>query len=229
MRKISISAIVAISLLSTCTNLSAEGLGVNFQLTGTSNYMLRGLTQSNDKAAVFGDITVSYDNFFAGVWASNVDFENLGVSDADIEIDYYAGYANSFKDFSLVALYAKYTYPGSDYIDDLDELKFNLSYAFDKITIGTKYEIGIWNESHSDKLDYIEGYTSYDFGLANLNLSAGSYEDIGDNYMIGLSKEGIFAGQDVKFNVNYVNFEADNKGYPFDDDDTIYAEVIFSF
>ena len=229
MKKISLSAFLAMSILGSCTTLSADELGFNAQITGASNYVLRGITQSDDKAAVFGDFFLTYGNFFTGIWASNVSFEDIGVTDANIEVDYYAGYANAINNFAFSAVYAKYTYPGSEMIDDLDELKLDLSYTMDKLTIGGKYEMGIWNESDSDKLDYIEGYASYNFGPANLNLSAGSFEDIGDNYMIGVSKAGKFEDMDLEFNLNYVNFESDNKGYPFEDDDKIYAEVVFTF
>jgi len=223
MKKLSLSAALAISLLGSCTSLSADDLGVNFQLTGTSNYMLRGLSLSNDKAAVYGDVIVSYGNFFAGVWASNVEFE--GVDDTDAEVDFYAGYANSFYDLSVVAVYARYTY-GSDIIADSDDLKFDVSYPFGKATVGGKYEIATWNENDEPKNNYVEGYVMYDFDYAVASVSAGSWENTGDNYMIGLSKAGKFANQDVEFKVRYVSYDSDDK---ISDNDTLFADVIFTF
>jgi len=226
MKKISLSAIVAISILSACTNASANEVGVSFQLTGTSNYMLRGLSLSNDKAAVFGDITIGYGNFFGGIWASNVEFE--GVTDTDAEIDFYAGYANSFYDLSVSAVYARYTY-GSELVDDSDDLKFDISYPFGKVTLGGKYEIATWNENdEAEKNDYVEGYVGYDFGVATATVSVGSWENTGDNYMLALSKSGKFAEQDVEFKVRYVRFNSEDETVN-PDDDTLFADVIFSF
>jgi len=229
MKKTTFCSIVAASIIGLTPYAQAEELGINAQVTGTSNYMLRGVTQTSKKGALFADVTASYGNFFAGIWASNVDFSSVGVNDADTEIDYYAGYANAIGDFAFMGAYAKYTYPGSDMLDDFDELKFDLSYSFDKLTLGAKYETAIWNENDNKKLTYKEAYSAYDFGLATFNLSAGSYEDIGDNVTVGLSKAGTFAKQNVELRFNYSKFNSANKGQPFKDDNNLWGEIIFSF
>lgn len=228
MKKINLCSVALIGAMGLFSNVSANEVGVNFQLTGTSDYVLRGVSQTSDKAAVFGDVTVSYANFFAGIWAANVDFSKFGVTDADTEVDYYAGYANEFKNFEYSAAYARYTYPGSKNIDDIDELKFDLGYRYDKFKIGGKYEIGTWNENKNAKLDYVEGYASYDFDILTLGLAAGSYEKVGDNITLALSKAGEFAGQNVEFRVKYSDFNADSKG-AYEDEKNLFAEVVFTF
>ena len=44
--------------------------------------------------------------------------------------------------------------------------------------------------------------------------------------MIGLSKAGKFANQDVEFKVRYVSYDSDDK---ISDNDTLFADVIFTF
>lgn len=228
MKKINLCSITLIGTLGLFSNVSADEVGVNFQLTGTSDYVLRGVSQTSDKAAVFGDVTVSYKNFYIGAWASNVDFSKFGITDADTEIDYYIGYANEFKNFEYSATYARYTYPGSKNIDNIDELKLDLGYNFDKLKIGAKYEIGTWNENDNPKLDYKEVYTKYNFDILTIGLSAGSYEKVGDNITVALSKAGEFAGQDVEFRVKFSDFNADSKG-GYEDEKNLFAEVVFTF
>lgn len=74
--------------------------------------------------------------FYAGVWASTIDF---GPSVATTEVDLYAGIKQSFNgvDFDLGAIY--YIYPGaSDQGAELDyvELKFGIATSIEKFGIG---------------------------------------------------------------------------------------------
>ena len=75
----------------------------------TSNYIWRGLTQTENEAAVQGGIDYAADNgFYAGTWASNV---NYGAGDVySYEHDVYAGYAFSTGDISWDVGYLYYNY-----------------------------------------------------------------------------------------------------------------------
>ena len=56
MKKINLCSAALIGAMGLFSNVSANEVGVNFQLTGTSDYVLRGVSQTSDKAAVFGDV-----------------------------------------------------------------------------------------------------------------------------------------------------------------------------
>ena len=75
----------------------------------TSNYIWRGLTQTENEAAVQGGIDYAADNgFYVGTWASNV---NYGAGDVySYEHDVYAGYAFSTGDISWDVGYLYYNY-----------------------------------------------------------------------------------------------------------------------
>lgn len=78
----------------------------------TSNYLWRGVSQTQDKAAVQGGLDYSHQSgFYAGSWASNVDF-NDGTS---YELDLYAGFSTDLgQDISIDAGYLYYGYPDAD-------------------------------------------------------------------------------------------------------------------
>jgi uncharacterized protein (TIGR02001 family) len=115
----------------------------SFGITGTSDYVFRGYTQTDGDPTIQGTINVGYGIFYAGVWASGLDFgggaDGFG-SDAEIEADWYAGikptWGKATFDFGVIY----YTYPGaSDSITELDyvELKAGVSgQIFDKLTGG---------------------------------------------------------------------------------------------
>lgn len=58
-----------------------------------SNYLFRGVTQTDDGAAVQGGFDFEHESgFYTGTWLSNVDFGGK----EDVEVDLYAGYRGEF-------------------------------------------------------------------------------------------------------------------------------------
>lgn len=92
----------------------------------TTDYVFRGFTQTDENAAVQGGFDVGCSIFYAGVWASNLDFggdqqQNGTLVDfANIEIDYYAG--------------VKATIPGTPVEVDLGAIYYTYPNAFDDRT-----------------------------------------------------------------------------------------------
>jgi len=85
-----------------------------------SNYIFRGVTQTDDQAAIQGGIDYQYrGGLYAGTWVSNVD----GPQGRGYEQDWYIGY--SFKTEPVIwdVGYKLYTYPS------LDDLNFGELYA----------------------------------------------------------------------------------------------------
>jgi len=71
---------------------------LGFGVAGTSDYVSRGITQSNSKPAVQGYIEPSYGIAYVNVWSSNVDF---GEDFRGAEIDVAGGLRPKFGDLSL--------------------------------------------------------------------------------------------------------------------------------
>jgi uncharacterized protein (TIGR02001 family) len=108
----------------------------SFSVTGTSDYVFRGQTQSYGEPALQGAINMGYGIFYAGAWASSVDFggggcilgdPDLGCTgqDAQVEIDYYAGIKPTWgpATFDFGVIY--YAYPGARDDDaELDYVEF---------------------------------------------------------------------------------------------------------
>jgi len=66
------AAVPATALMSLSANAAVEA-----NIGATSNYVWRGVTQTNDAVAVQGGIDYRHEvGFYAGTWASNVDFGN---------------------------------------------------------------------------------------------------------------------------------------------------------
>jgi uncharacterized protein (TIGR02001 family) len=112
-----------VALVSLSGAALAEEFSWSATATGTSDYVFRGISQSDNDPAIQGSVGVAYGMFYAGVWASSIDF----APDADIEVDYYAGFKPTWGPVTFDFGVIYYDYPG--FTDDADilELKAGVS------------------------------------------------------------------------------------------------------
>jgi uncharacterized protein (TIGR02001 family) len=88
----------------------------SFNIGATSDYVFRGISQSDNDPALQGGADVSWGIIYAGVWASMVDFG--GVPPANAEVDWYGGIRPTWNsplgtinlDFGVIY----YSYPGAN-------------------------------------------------------------------------------------------------------------------
>ncbi|MGD8932676.1 MAG: TorF family putative porin, partial [Chromatiales bacterium] len=100
----------SIALLGLSSTAFAE---VSMNLGVTSNYVWRGVTQTDDKPAISGGVDWSGDSgLYAGAWASNVDFGSC--CETTYELDLYGGYKGEISDFGYDAGLIYYTYDPDD-------------------------------------------------------------------------------------------------------------------
>jgi uncharacterized protein (TIGR02001 family) len=115
-----------------------SGFDVAFGLAGTSDYVSRGITQSDSRPAIQGYIEPSFfgGEAYLNVWSSNVDF---GDDFRGAEIDLTAGIRPKLGDLSLNLGYVHYYYaPGSvspSYGEFFGKADYNVT---DKFIIGTR-------------------------------------------------------------------------------------------
>lgn len=87
-------------------------IDVAFGVAGVSDYVFRGLSQSKSDPAIQGYAELQAYGFYAGVWASSVNFNQVGFSDPSSEVDFYAGYRTTLGPVSLDVGGLYYWYPG---------------------------------------------------------------------------------------------------------------------
>ncbi|MBI1301507.1 MAG: porin [Alphaproteobacteria bacterium] len=123
---------------------AAQADSSGFDFTGNAalvtEYVFRGITQSDEGPAVQGGFDASHESgLYAGVWGSSVDF-NDG-DEASAEVDVYAGYSGTFKglNYDIGAIY--YAYPGADSSLDYDfwEAALAVGYDFDLFSASASF------------------------------------------------------------------------------------------
>jgi len=214
MKKITLSLIAAIvvntGLYAEDTKASDIELSANVALT--SNYVWRGMTQSDNSPAIQGGFDVAYEGAYVGVWGSNVDFN----SEASVEIDIYIGYANDIAGITYDVNYCQYTYPGESDEANFGEASLTLGYDFDVVALSAKYYVGVttnkfnpengWEVGASVPLpmDISIDATFGDYGN-NTNSTDGEY------YLIGATKS--FEKFDISLAYTGMNYDDKTAGH----------------
>jgi len=122
----------------------------SFNIAGTSDYVFRGVSQSDNDPVPQGGIDLSYGMIYLGGWASGLDFGGTAVPgdglDAQTEIDWYGGIRPTWQspfgpmDLDFGVIY--YTYPAAtDFLAELDYVEGKIGYSWSplhpKLTTGT--------------------------------------------------------------------------------------------
>ena len=216
------------------TLLAASGLAhAEWSASGnvaiTSDYKFRGISQSDESAAVQGGVDLEHSSgFYIGTWGSSVDFgsDNDTGSFGTLELDVYAGYGADIgdTDFSYDVSVLYYAYPGDTVDPEGDYWEVAGSIGWKDLTVGVNYSDDYYAET--DEFWYL--YAQYSYGLPyeislDLHVGYNMLEDDGgflsndeDTYIdfsVGLTKS--FLGLD--FTIAYVGTDLDEEDY-FDTD-----------
>lgn len=205
------------------TVLAAAGTSSHADLSAnvalTTDYVWRGVSQTDNSPALQGGVDWSTSGFYAGVWASNVDFGSG--NDADYELDwYFGGEATTASGWTIGAGFIQYYYPGSDDADRMDEASISIGYGPFSAAYNFNMDLG-----GVDAPDYIE--VALDFtiiGDVGLTLHAGGWDNADNDmdYKIALSKE--FSGVGVELAATGTDLQC---GDPCDDIVALTASMEF--
>lgn len=112
----------------------ARAQDVSWNAAVTSDYVFRGVSQTQENPAVSTGVDLTKGAFYAGAWASNVDFGD----DADAEVDLYGGWRPEVAGWALDLGGVAYLYTGQPDGADYDyvELKAAASLAVGPVTLG---------------------------------------------------------------------------------------------
>jgi uncharacterized protein (TIGR02001 family) len=143
------SVVVGLATFSLSATVCAD---VSGSLTVTSDYLSRGVTQTDNRPAVQGSIDLfNDDGLYAGAWVSNV----AGGS----EVDLYAGLAGSQGEVGYDVGVVGYIYPNSD---DADYTELYAALDFAAFSVGVQYTVGSKVEDTNQANEkFIEGDLYY--------------------------------------------------------------------
>ena len=174
--------------------------GVSANVSFTSDYIWRGMTQTDGPALQGGFDFESESGFYAGIWGSNVNFNNGNGQ----ELDYYAGYG-----FSLGELGVDVGYIVFDYPDSSPDLKF------EEIYLG--FSLGDFGLTYASGQDEAPDYLEFSYSVGDFSVAYGEYDDYGENLTIGY---GFACGQ---FDCSFGYYDFSDDGYGADEDGIFFS------
>ena len=142
----------------------------SFAITGTSDYVFRGISQTDNDPTIQGSLNVGYGIFYAGVWGSGLDFDAI-FNDAETEVDFYAGIKPTWGPLTFDFGVIYYAYPGEGYIApvvgaDLEyvEAKAGVSGSpFTNATVGATVYYSDDSFGSTGEVWTVEGTAAYTF------------------------------------------------------------------
>ena len=173
---------------------------VSANVSIASDYIWRGMTQSDGPAIQGGFDYAAENGFYAGIWGSNVNFND----GAGSELDYYFGYGFDAGSIGVDIGYLAYDYPKNETGLDFEEIYVGLSMG----DLGLLFAMG---------QDGAPDYTEVSYGIGAVSLSYGQYDDYGDN--LGISYGFGCGSYDCA--LTYSDFSDD--GYGGDEDALVFS------
>jgi uncharacterized protein (TIGR02001 family) len=173
---------------------------VSANVTFSSDYIWRGMTQTDGPAMSGGFDFESENGFYAGIWGSNVNFND----GAGSELDYYFGYGFEVGNVGIDLGYVAFDYPQNSTGLDFEEIVIGLSMG----DLGLTFALG---------QDSAPDYTEISYAFGDVGLSYGEYDDYGNNF--GISYD--FECGTYDCGIGYSDF-SDN-GYGADEDALVFS------
>jgi len=130
---------LACTVLLSATISPAQSADLSGYVVLTSDYVWRGVTQSDGDPAIQLGGDVAFDSgIYVGLWGSTVDINNGGDRQRDNELTYYLGYSHDIATrWSLGTSVVVYTYPGQTGVVD---------YNYEEVMLTANYDDRLWFE-----------------------------------------------------------------------------------
>jgi len=173
---------------------------VSANVSFASDYIWRGMTQSDGPAIQGGFDYEAESGFYAGIWGSNVNFND----GAGSELDYYFGYGFELGGVGVDLGYVAFDYPDNTEGLDFEEIVVGLSYG----DLGLTFALG---------QDGAPDYTEVSYSLAGVDFAYGEYDEYGNNFIISKG----FACGSYDCAVAYTDFS--DEGYGADEDALVFS------
>ncbi len=199
------ASVIAAAALLALPGLPAFAQSVSGNVTLSSDYVFRGVTQTDGDPAIQAGIDLDEGAFYAGAWVSNVDFGD----DTDFELDLYAGWAPQWQGTAFDLGVIVYTYPGAtDAAGDQDfiELHAGTARSYGPVTVdaGLYWTPDFYLEAGA--AHYVDAGASWAFSdTVSIDLRAG-YSRFDDNssanytdYQLGMTASHLGLDWDVRW------------------------------
>lgn len=156
------TAAAALVLIAAPQAVSAQSADWAFNAAVGSDYVFRGVSQTEEDPALSAGVDLTAGSFYAGAWASNVSF--VGDDDTNAEVDLYGGFRTETAGWNMDLGVVGYFYTNQPNSADYDyvELKAAASRAVGPATVGAAvYWSPDFFGAAEDEATYVEANAAF--------------------------------------------------------------------
>jgi uncharacterized protein (TIGR02001 family) len=220
------------AVLATSSGIASALEDISANATLATDYVFRGVSQTDNKATVQGGMDWGYDfepvRWYVGAWGSNID-SDFFADDPVMELDIYTGLSGEFKDFSYDVGWLRYFYPTAS-INNTTEWHagggwkwFGATVYYSKDWFATDESAGRLEGTFDYELPYEIGFSASvanNYGDGNDDIWSDSYVD----WSIGVSKTWLGADWGLTYTDTDIN-SSDCKAVSVSGDDDICGSI----
>ncbi|MFN3932447.1 MAG: TorF family putative porin [Brevundimonas sp.] len=202
-------AATAAALLAASSASAQDGPQIAWNVGLFSDYVFRGFSQTDEEAAIQGGVDLTAGSFYAGAWASNVDFGD----DTEAEVDLYGGFRTETGGFAVDVGVVAYLYveapDGADY--DYVEFKAAASRAIGPVTAGAVVFYSPDFFGLDEEATYVEGNLAFTPADKWTVSGAVGYQalDVNDDYTTWNAGVAYALTENVAIDVRYHDTDVD--------------------
>jgi uncharacterized protein (TIGR02001 family) len=206
----------------------APAVALAFNLGVASDYVFRGITQTDENPQIYGGVDATIGKAYVGFWTSNVDFGN----DTSAEFDIYGGFKPTLGAVSLDIGLIYYGYANKPAGPDEAywEAKLAGSVAAGTGTIGGAIYYSPEFFGETGTAVYYEGNASFPIPNTKLSVSGAlgyQWFDAGGSYTTWNLGMGFAATDHLSFDLRYIDSNDDVYGTLSDARVVLGAKVVF--
>lgn len=182
------------------SSFSTSAVELSGDVTFTSDYAFRGISQTEEAAALQGGLSLSDESgFYLSVWGSNVDF----LAEGTLELDVMLGWSGAIsEDWSTDVGIMRYGYPNAE-IDGSNFWEVYGSLSYKDLTFGLAYS----DDYYANSGDFFYLYANYSYALMDnlsldLHVGQNEYDESSASYLdwsVGLSTEVLGAALSLAY------------------------------
>jgi uncharacterized protein (TIGR02001 family) len=202
MKQLSSSLAVSALALSALAPVAQAQVEISAEVGASNMYYWRGFDLGGG-AAVWGDVSASYNGFYAGVWTSS------GDAVMGTEYDIYFGYATEIAGVSIDLGYVSYIYPeAADPVSPFDATEVVLGLGYGPVSLNyhhgmEDFEDAWYFRAGVDLGQFHIAYGLHDTDYAHIDLTYNYNDNI--SFTLGLVVDDVDGTEndEAKFIVNF--------------------------
>lgn len=215
MKRTAFACAAAAAALLTASAAAAQDSQVAWNVGVVSDYVFRGFSQTDEEPALQGGVDATIGSFYAGAWASNVEFGD----DTDAEVDLYGGFRTEAGGFAVDIGAVAYLYVNAPDSADYDyvELKAGVSRAIGPVTAGAVVYFSPDFFGVDEEATYVEGNVAFTPAARWTVSAAVGHQalDVNDDYTTWNAGVGYALTDNLAVDVRYYDTDVDG---PLSDD-----------